>query len=358
MTESFLLSRLLLRFDAQWSEVSQDLSAATFTPDGSLWVASDETRSIERLSPIEPYIFGNHQHFPLKHFISLPDPDGEIDIEGMDFSNHYLWLIGSHSPKRKNIKGKNPEKDIQKLAKVETEPNRYLLARIPVVGNELFQVFSNPDNPNEQLRAAYLQRTEKGDLLIDILQEDAHLGPYVASSLPSKENGFDIEGLAVQGNKVFIGLRGPVLRGWAIILELEVEEGEPGILQLKKVGSQGKQYKKHFVNLNGLGIRELCLDGKDLIILAGPTMAVEGSMRVFSLKNVLKRSDSTLSDQKDGELEVLFDLPFIFGVDHAEGLSLCTCLGQSKALLVVYDSPSSLRKLDEHTLFADVFRLK
>ena len=47
--------------------------------------------------------------------------------------------------------------------------------------------------------------------------------------LPSKDNGLDIEGLAVLGNRVYLGLRGPVLRGRAIILELELEESEPGV---------------------------------------------------------------------------------------------------------------------------------
>ena len=31
--------------------------------------------------------------------------------------------------------------------------------------------------------------------------------------IPSNDNGFDVEGLAVSGNRVFLGLRGPVLAG-------------------------------------------------------------------------------------------------------------------------------------------------
>lgn len=358
MPESFLLSRVRLRFNEQWSKLSEDLSAVAFTPDGNLWVASDETQSLERLSPLEPYIFGNHRNFPLKDFIDLPDQEEEIDIEGMDFSNHYLWLIGSHSTKRKKTKGKNPEKDIRRLTEIETESNRYLLARIPVHKGELVKTYSDPDNPEKLLTAGYLQRTDQRNLLIEALEKDAHLGPFVSNVLPSKENGFDIEGLVVRGNRVFIGLRGPVLRGWAIILEIEVEETESGLLQLKEVGEEGHKYKKHFVHLNGLGVRELCLDGQDLIILAGPTMELEGSLRVFRLKNALEHPDNSISYQEEGNLEVLFDLPFVLDADHAEGLALFSCLGEANSLLVVYDSPSSKRLSKKNEVFADVFRLK
>jgi hypothetical protein len=101
------------------------------------------------------------------------------------------------------------------------------------------------------LTAACLQKTKDENILIEALKDDCHLGPFLSFPLPSKENGFDIEGLAVHQDKIFLGFRGPVLRGWAIIVEIEVEEKEPGVLTLKQIGEQGKLYKKHFVNLNG-----------------------------------------------------------------------------------------------------------
>ena len=358
MPESFLLSRVLLRFDNPSDDLISDLSAAALTPDGSLWVGSDELIAVERLSPVEPYIYANHQKFMIGDFVELFNTEDEIDIEGMDYSNNYLWLTGSHGTKRKKAKGKKPEKDIQRLSVIKTDLNRYLLARIPVVNGELIKSCSPSDNPDEKLTAACLQKTEKGNILIDALKEDSHLGPFLSIDLPSKDNGFDIEGLAVYGDKVFLGLRGPVLRGWAIILEIEVEEKEPGVLTLKEIGEEGQRYKKHFVDLNGLGVRELCLHGEDLLILAGPTMDLEGSLRIFRWKNVLDLSGDTLWGQDNEELEVLFDLPFVLGKDHAEGLALFPCLGESDSLLVIYDSPDERRILGENEIFADVFRLK
>lgn len=358
MPECFLLSRVLLRFDDDSADLLEDLSAAALTPDGSLWVGSDEFITIERLSPVEPYIFAEHRSFSIGDFVELPNQEDEIDIEGMDYANHYLWLTGSHSSKRKKPKGKNPKKDIERIETIETELNRYLLARIPVIQGELFKSCPHPDDSDANLTAACLKKTDDGNILTDVLKADRHLGPCLSFPLPSKENGFDIEGLAVHGNRVFLGFRGPVLRGWAIILEIEVEEEEAGTLTLKAIGEAGQRYKKHFVYLNGLGVRELCLKGEDLIILAGPTMELEGSMRVFRLNQALDRSADSLSDQESGDLEVLFDLPFTLGTDHAEGLALFPCLGRADSLLVVYDSPDEARRPEPNAIFADVFRLK
>ncbi|NET08714.1 MAG: DUF3616 domain-containing protein [Symploca sp. SIO2B6] len=358
MPESFLLSRVLLRFNSKSPDlIIGDLSAATITPDGSLWVASDELLSVERLSPIGANVFANHQQFPVAEFVELFNDEDEIDIEGIDYSDHYLWLIGSHSTKRKKPKGKKAEKDIQRLSEIKTDLNRYLLARIPVVNGSLVKSCSLENKPDEQLTAASLQKNSEGNLLVDALAHDPHLGPIISISLPSKDNGLDIEGLAVHGNQVFLGLRGPVLRGWAIILEIEVELDTPGVLTLKAIGEEGKLYKKHFVDLNGLGIRELCLRGKDLIILAGPTMVLDGSMKVFRYKQALGRSGNTICSQDSGELEVLFNLPLTFGADYAEGMVIFPYLGHEDSLMVVYDSPSQQRRPSLKEVFADVFRL-
>ncbi|MGL5060811.1 MAG: DUF3616 domain-containing protein [Microcoleus sp.] len=356
MPESFLLGRLLLQFNSEAIDIITDLSAVAFTPDGNLWLGSDETTSIERLSPVAPHIFGKHQRFAIADFLELSGA-GEIDIEGIDFSNNYLWLVGSHSTKRKKAKGKDPKKDIERLAQIETDVNRYLLARIPMKDGMLCKSIANPDNPQIHMTAGCLKRTKTGNLLINALQEDSHLGLYLSVPIPSKENGFDIEGLAVKGDRIFLGLRGPVLRGWAIILEIEVQESKSGALKLKEIGEAGKLYKKHFVDLNGLGVRELCWKGEDLMILAGPTMTVSGEMTLFRLRGILGREGDSITGQNGGELEVLFDLPFKVGADNAEGLSLFPYLGEENALLVAYDSPDASRIVEGNAIFADIFRL-
>ncbi|MEB3355893.1 MAG: DUF3616 domain-containing protein [Synechococcales bacterium] len=357
MIDPFLLSRISLQFNDKSDDLLGELSAAARTPDGSLWLGSDEYLSLERLSPLGNMIYGQHKSFFLGDFLELFNNEDEVDVEGMDYSQSYLWFTGSHSYKRKKTKGKDEEKAIARLSEITTDANRYLLGRIPCVNGELHKTCSDPAEPDKILTAACLKKTEQGNILTDALREDDHLGPIITSLLPSKDNGLDVEGLAVRGDRIFLGLRGPVLRGWAIILELELAEAEPGVLTLKPIGKGDRPYRKHFVQLNGLGVRELCLYKEDLIILAGPTMELEGEMQVFRLHDLQERDDDSLTYSDDDDLTALFDLPFTIGSDHAEGLALIPCLGYDNALMIVYDAPNPIRRIQKDTILMDVFHL-
>ena len=214
----------------------------------------------------------------------LADETVEIDIEGLAEANHYLWLVGSHSLKCKqpDEEGADTAKQIAKLAKVKADPNRYLLARIPLLRNaatgnfELHKEAPHPTDPSQTLRAAQLHGNGKTNELLDALAKDIHLNPFVG--IPGKDNGLDIKGLAV----TFVGLRGPVLRGWALVLELRPEAGKHGRMRLGPVpGATEKRYRKHFLDLGGMGLRELRLRGADLLVLAGPTMSLDGTIAVY-----------------------------------------------------------------------------
>jgi hypothetical protein len=345
MTAGHLLNRILLKFKGD--PIYQDLSAVLLIDD-HLWVASDEATSIERLTRIDSFTFGKHQSFELAELIDgFNDDEGEIDIEGLDYENGYLWVIGSHSTKRKKPKGE----DASNLMRVETEKNRYLLARIPLIDGELRQ-------SNKKQTIACLERNDEGNVLITALKQDDYLAPFLSTLLPGKDNGFDIEGFALYGNTMLIGLRGPVLRGMAIILEIEVEESSPGILSLKTLGKTEQLYKKHFVDLNGLGVRDLRRNGKDLLILAGPTMELDGALRVFELADAFDLPDNSLTKLDNGQLQTLFDIPFRPGKDRAEGVALFPGLTRSPVLLVVYDSADDSRKIASNDVLADVFTLK
>lgn len=357
MAEGFLLSRVLLKFESESEDLLGELSAIARTPDGSLWVGSDEFITLERLTPVGDGIYGNHTTFHLNDFLELFDNDSEIDIEGIAYADGYLWLTGSHSFKRNQAKGKKQKKDIARLSEIEHDPNRYLLARLPVLNGEILHTYAPSDNDDNVLTAASLQKVDgHNNVLMEILAEDEHLGAFLKMRLPSKDNGFDIEGLAVHGDRIFLGLRGPVLRGWAVILEIEVEQTELGVLALKEL-DDGIFYRKHFLDLNGQGIRELCFHNEDLIVLAGPTMALEGTMQMFRLEDILDNEHNTLWSQDSGKLHVLFELPFTLGGDYAEGLTLFPCLGYDDGLMVVYDAPHPKRRPSKRTIFADVFQL-
>jgi hypothetical protein len=351
MTTGYLLNRVVLQFKDE--AILQDLSAAAVV-DEYLWLASDETTTLTRLTRLDSCTFGKQKTFHLADLLDdFREEDGEVDIEGLACEDGYLWLIGSHSSKRKTAKGDNGKK----LKTVQQEPNRYLLARIPIVSGEL-------QKAHQDRRAAYLERSDRGNLLIDALCRDDLFAPFFPAAstgqkpIPGKDNGFDIEGLAICRDRLLVGLRGPVLRGMAILLEIEVKDTRPGVLKLTPIGKDDQPYKKHFVDLDGLGVRELCNDGDDLLILAGPTMDLDGSLRLFRLKQAFDLSDNSLSTQESGDLKLLFEIPYGRGSDRAEGLSLFPGFGKSPCALVVYDSPDPRRIFDPTTVLADIFRVR
>lgn len=356
MFDPFLLGRLQLQFDREDDDLVGEISAIARTPDGSLWVGSDELQTLERLFPGDRAdVFGEHKPYPIPHFVDMPnaDKDEEVDIEGIDFAAPYLWVTGSHSTKRKKPKGKKRGKDLERLAEIEAERNRYLLARVPFADGGLRR--ETPDGA----RAACLPETNDsgGNPLMDALKFDPHLGLFARAALPSKENGLDIEGLAVRGDRVFLGLRGPVLRGWAVVLELRVREASPGVLGLDPVGEGDRPYKKHFLNLDGLGIRDLCWHGDDLLILTGPTMDLDGPQILYRLEHPEADPDDALVWQDGKHLQKLWELPLMRGCDRAEGMTVMPWLGDLEVLVVAYDNPHPLRRMLPGSLLADAFVL-
>ncbi|MEM8546449.1 MAG: DUF3616 domain-containing protein, partial [Cyanobacteria bacterium P01_H01_bin.119] len=187
-----------------------------------------------------------------------------------------------------------------------------------------------------------------------LLQDDPHLGAFLKADIPGKDNGFDIEGIAVYPGenigetRAFIGLRGPVLRGWAILLELQLK-ADGSDLKLTKMGPDKVRYRKHFVDLRGLGIRDLCPIGNDLLILAGPTMDLSAAIRLFCLKDIDHLDNDALLNP-----DAVLEIPYGQGFDKAEGITLLP----DGNLLVVYDSPGSDRVNQAMTaVLADVFEL-
>lgn len=336
--------------------IREGLSAIAFSGD-YLWVAGDENISVQRLEKLSDGSYGNATTFFLRDFITLPSQEDEADVEGMEVAGSYLWLVGSHSYKRKKMRpGKDPVRELERLAKVTLDPNRNLLARIPLV-KDLQGVYSlqkecpDPDHPGKFLRAASLKHAnKKWSQLTAYLKEDIHLKPFIG--LPGKDNGLDIEGLGIYKEKVFLGLRGPVLRGWATILEVELEEEESGLLNLKRGKGSGAYYKKHFVHLNGMGIRELFVDGEDLLILAGPTMDLDGTMEIYRWKRAVHHEgDQVVSRQAIESVLVLPHFSEQHGVNKAEGVAL----REDGALFIAYDSPDNTRKVGDFQVKVDVY---
>lgn len=327
--------------------------------DETLWLAHDETASLERLTLSETagsqILATDHCRFSLHDFLKLPVPpkndhatQQEIDIEGLAYADGYIWLVGSHSLKRKKPK---PDQDANsnqnRLADIIQEGNRFLVARIPV---EARQGSYDLRKSHKKRSAASLRGNEKGNDLTKALANDPHLAVFL--NIPGKDNGFDIEGLAVAANRLFLGLRGPVLRGWAVILEIELDEKGR---HLQAIGPDRRLYRKHFLQLDGLGVRDLCFQNSDLLILAGPSMDLDGPVRVFRWREAaLIQQESVVSAD---EISTVLDVPFGEGCDHPEGMCLFHMTDARPSLLIVNDAASPQRQNSPNTLLADVFEL-
>ncbi|PKO33365.1 MAG: DUF3616 domain-containing protein [Betaproteobacteria bacterium HGW-Betaproteobacteria-7] len=339
--------------------VHTNLSGAAFSRE-CLWVAGDEACAIDRLRRLDPsgielLRFGDGLSFSLAELLDLPGgADEEADLEGMAVADGYLWVVGSHGLKRKNAKSdRDHAENAKRLAKVTLDSNRRLLACLPIEMGE----DGNPSLVREAKdgrRARRLKGDAEANLLTQALSDDPHFGPYLG--IPGKDNGLDIEGLVVDGKRLLLGLRGPVLRGWSALLEIALEaKGEQ--LRLVPLDESGSLIRKHFLQLEGLGIRDLHFSGNDLYILAGPTMVLDGDIRVFKWPNAKSLLAANREPVRfDAALTQMLSLPHGHGTNRAEALcELPAELAAHKpSWLVLYDAPGPDRKDGEYTVFGDV----
>lgn len=352
-------SNVWLKFSEASRSSQTHVNLSAVREDGRcLWVAGDETATVERLRAHHAgklARYDDEHSYALADFVDLPGDSGdEADVEGLARAGNYLWAVGSHSLKRSKIKPEHADaKSMKRLAKIEDQINRRLIIRVPVVdgadGSPELRREATVDG--EKLTAAVLG--SRGKSLTDHLAEDKHLGPFL--SIPSKDNGFDLEGVAVHDDSLYLGLRGPVLRGWAVLVEVvpTVKKKHPQRLRLSKIGKNGRRYRKHFLDLDGLGIRDLCPDGDDLLVLAGPSMDLDGPVRVYRWHQAGRTEAPEVV--RGEEITPILELPYGDGDDHAEGLALVTRKGKQQ-LLVVYDSPAEHR-LTERGIAADLVEL-
>lgn len=329
-----------LHLGAHAPTAGADLSGVAVTGD-TMFLAPDEGSSLLRLtrSPGGGSLdWEGPEEVPLTAAVALRGgPEDEVDAEGLDVVDGCLWVAGSHSAKRRRVRPDTPTDEIPgRLAQVAPEKSRRVLARLPLL--------DGPDGPRtvpagEEVpgrgTAARLPSGKRG--LMGALADDEHLGPFLG--IPGKDNGFDVEGIAVReerfGGGVVLGLRGPVLRGWAVLLELTVRvAGSKLVLDA---------VTKHLVDLEGLGVRDLARDGDDLLVLAGPTMVLDGPARIVRLPGgAVEPLPPAITA---GEVVEVTDVTVGRGCDRPEGLAVLP-----EGLLVLHDTPAPHRTDGEHLL--------
>jgi hypothetical protein len=335
------------------AEIWQDVSCLAVA-GRSIFCSCDETSSVERVTydPERGRAEG-HESFALGDAFELPaGRAGEMDIEGIAISEGYLWVCGSHSLKRDKPEGG----DLPAMQDIDWDANRGFLGRLPLLdqGNGIFAPAAAHDAPEgapaRGPRMLKMKRSRDKAPLRKMLAEDPLIGPFI--DLPAKENGFDIEGLAVRGNEVLLGLRGPVLRGLALVVRLEMEDKDERLLKPRKL-ADGRRYSLHALDLNGQGIRDLAWQGRRLLILGGATTDLEALQSVFALEDF--RPDRQVYAR--GAIGRVLDLPIVRGADHAEGIALIEAEGAER-LMVTFDSPHKDRTdAEANELRADLFEI-
>jgi len=327
--------------------VVHDISAVAHVGD-TLFLAADECAHVEVLDRAEDGSWANHRRVCLADLFDLPHAADEMDVEGLAADDDQLWIVGSHSRTRKKPKKHKPidAHAVARIAEMKANPNRLFLGRLPLIrlANERWGVGGVDGVDPRDRSPAMLPVGAHGSALYKALKHDPHLGPF--TKIPAKENGLDVEGIAADGPRIAVGLRGPVINGWACVVEFRVRPGRRTGLKLD--GGVAKRW----MDLEGLGIRDMKRDGRDLLILAGPSMALDGPASVWRWRDWA----GSLPDAEDAPLKVepekVLELPYGRGCDHPEAIAPWDDGG----VLIVCDSPARSR-LGGGAVTADVFSL-
>ena len=181
----------------------------------------------------------------------------EMDIEGIAVDGSTVYVVGSHAVVRK---------------KVRCEPigGCTLDCKRPRDYAENREILSESDKTAAEGRSQGRARLVRFDM--DARgrasnMSEISLGPIIDklpifqpfNRIPSKENGVDIEGIAIRDGIVHVGFRGPVFRGNYVPV-LKVRFDRPQVSSKDVV----------FVKLDGRGIRDLARVSDGFLILAGP----------------------------------------------------------------------------------------
>ena len=235
---------------------AQDISAiSNFEIDGQTYLAigSDESKQrVQLLKQTSAQTYEVDDDLEIK--LPLSKDNDEIDIESTAFDRKHnlLYIIGSHSKKRKTVKidEKTAKKNRERLANIAPETYR----------NQIFQV--KLDKKTGKVKGDI----ESSKDLKDVFAKDPYLKKFI--DIPSKENGIDIEGLAIKSDRLFLGFRGPVLRGNYV----------PVIVTKF---ADVKDYEIRFVQLNGNGIRDLAAVEDGFLLIAGPMGDAPGPYQLY-----------------------------------------------------------------------------
>ena len=157
----------------------------------------------------------------LTELFDLPEgAEGEMDIEGLDVDGGWLWVVGSHSLTREKPKPgeHDPAEALARLTEVEHHPNRHFLGRIPVVESAARAARDPPRGgrrgPQRRTPARLPQDEQQGRRARPWRSPTTCTSPASWACRPRRTASTSRVSRRA-AIALFLGMRGPVLRGWA-----------------------------------------------------------------------------------------------------------------------------------------------
>jgi hypothetical protein len=361
------IGQVLLRLDpaADAATITAQVSAVALDGRGNLWLGAAPLDGIRRLVPTaasgqpswrgvstERPTWGDQSALALATLFDLPDPGEPMDLTGMARAGDLLWFVGSHASERLSPDPQLTEaQNLRRLTWAEPIHRRACLGRARITGERL-------PEPDE---LALLPVEDGGNALTRALAQDPHLGAYFAPGpIPMAEHGLSLAGLACGAGRLWIGLSGPVLGGFAVVLEVEPWAEGAGVIGLEPIGPDGRPYRKHLIQLDGRGVQALRWRGDSLLILAGPGADADAASQagIYQLRGALTLEADSLTLADDPRLGLLHALP----AGSAPGqwpraMELYDGLGQP-GVMVVSAKPQSSGWGAPEGVVADVYALK
>jgi hypothetical protein len=234
----------------------------------------------------------------------------DLDGEGVAYAAPYFYVVGSHGCGR---------------SKGKFRLSSFILARVRV--DRQGQPVDRAGRPLARENVA--QAVETTYRVSDLLQRAGKAAEFFGKDLESS-NGLNIEGVAVEGDTIWFGLRGPVRNNKSAYLV----SGD--IADLFKAGNKRSKAKPDVVpiELDGSGIRDLApLPDKRLLVVAGAAHGPEVPFKLFVVDPANGKVTPlgplvTVTQQVDGEMKT----------GKAEGVTVLDMTGDKAQIVVLFDS--------------------
>lgn len=238
-----------------------------------------------------------------------PDDFKDLDGEGVAYAKPYFYVVGSHGCGR---------------SKGKFRLSSFILARVRVdrQGQPVDRAGRSLDREN------LAQAVEATYRVSDLLKRAGKAADFFGKDLESA-NGLNIEGVAVQGDTIWFGLRGPVRKNKTAYLV----SGD--VADLFEAGNKRSKARPEVVpiELDGLGIRDLApLPDKRLLVVAGAAHGPEVPFQLFVVDPVKAKVMpigplAAVTQPVDGETKT----------GKAEGVTVLDMTGDKAQIVVLFD---------------------